>query len=63
MELQFHFDISSEKQVEFQSRIDNGEIISIDEIKSKYSPNLSDTQSLNEWLVNNNLEYNQFSYL
>ena len=53
IDIQFYFDIDTSKQTELETRVNNGEIISFNEMRSKYSPDQTQVNELIKWLNNN----------
>jgi kumamolisin len=53
MDLQFHFDIDPSKQTELETRANNNEVISLDELRTKYSPDQIEVNKLINWLNQN----------
>ena len=57
MDLQFHFNIDPNKQKELETRAENNEIITLNELRTKYSPDQNQVNNLIGWL-NKNGYYN-----
>jgi kumamolisin len=61
MTLLFSLSIPQELQTELEERVANGEVVSPEELNSKYSPNSSDVESLKTWLKAQGFDITQVS--
>jgi kumamolisin len=57
LDLQFHFDLDPSKQSELESRSANNEVLTLNELRTKYSPDQVEVGKLISWL-NGNGYYN-----